>query len=556
MKWPVCFSQNSFIAQARFCGVNRTIKADMELIVSRPRGARVVQDYLSGEGASPAFFGRRFDDFSSFIDKAAEVDRRFDRAARERAVEAIIIPPDGDASRLDAFVEKGGYMVTTGQQPGLYGGPMYSLHKALTAVRLAETLEKRLGSPVIPVFWVASDDHDWAEANHADLIGTDNELRRYELPPLEGDRSPPLHRIEFGPEASDVLESFVQSIPDNDFSAEYVELLRSGFSEGCTMPGGFHVLMQKLLGPFGLFFTDAAHPAVKQHSAELLLAELERAEELEGVLSSTADALEASGYDLQVPIMPSGVNLFLEGPAGRERIYRDGDGFRLRTSGEPLHAAQIRKAAETDPTALSPNVLFRPVVESAVFPTLAYVGGPGEMAYFAQLRAYFEAHDIEMPIVFPRFAATIVETKIRKVLTKFDVGIESLNRPFHEISTELAREGVPEDVRAAIGKLRGSLGAGVGELQKAATAVDPTLKGPVQHLRSSAFAALDDVEKKVTQAVKRESEITLSQLEKAKLHLFPNGKPAERVQSPIYYLTRYGGSVLEHLHEAFVVNLD
>ncbi|MGY8779091.1 MAG: hypothetical protein ACKVIN_13345, partial [Longimicrobiales bacterium] len=120
----------------------------------------------------------------------------------------------------------------------------------------------------------------------------------------------------------------------------------------------------------------------------------------------------------------------------------------------------------------------------------------------------------------------------------------------------MAREDVPDDVRAAVGKLRGALGAGVGELQKAATAVDPTLKGPVQHLRSSAFAALDDVEKKVTQAVKRESEITLSQLEKAQLHLFPNGKPAERVQSPIYYLARYGGSVLERLHEAFTVNLD
>ena len=178
------------------------------------------------------------------------------------------------------------------------------------------------------------------------------------------------------------------------------------------------------------------------------------------------------------------------------------------------------------------------------------------MAYFAQLKGYFEAHGIEMPIVYPRFGATLVETKIRKVLDKFDVEIQALQRPFHEIATEIARDEVPAEVRGAIGTLRGAIGGGVSELQKAASAVDPTLKGPVQHLRNQAFAALDDVEKKVVQAVKRESEITLAQLEKAQLHLYPLGKPSERVQNPLYFLARYGGVVLDSLYERFAVNLD
>jgi bacillithiol synthase len=528
----------------------------MELNVSRPRGAKVVQDYLAGEGAAPAFFGLRFDDPQAFVTKADEVDARFDRAARERAVEALTVPEGGDAGRLADFVERGGYMVTTGQQPGLYGGPLYSIFKALTAVRLAEALEQRLGKPVLPVFWVASDDHDWAEANHADLIGTDNELRRYEVAAPDPTVAPPLHRIALGADADEVVGQFVQSLPETDFSSEYVELIRGAFASGSTMPDGYHVLMHKLLGSFGLYFTDAANVAVKEHSSELLLDELGRAEELEDVLRTTARGLEAAGYELQVPVMAGGVNLFLEGPAGRERLYRDGEGFRMRTSGGTIDADGVRAARDEDPTVLSPNVLLRPVVESAVFPTLAYVGGPGEMAYFAQLRAYFEAHGIGMPIVYPRWGATLVETKIRKVLTKFHVEPSDLNRPFHEIASDIAREDVPDDVRAAIGKLRGALGAGVGELQKAASAVDPTLKGPVQHLRSQAFAALDDVEKKVTQAVKRESEIALAQLEKAQLHLFPRGKPAERVQSPLYFLARYGGALLEELYDAFEVNFE
>jgi bacillithiol biosynthesis cysteine-adding enzyme BshC len=528
----------------------------MELIVSRPSGARVVQDYLAGEAAAADFFGRRFDDLASFAAKAAEVDGRFDRAARERAVAALTVPPGADPSRLRRFVDEGGYVVTTGQQPGLYGGPLYSIYKALTAVRLAEALEERLGKPVLPVFWVASDDHDWVEANHADVITVDNELRRFQIDTPDPGRAPALHRIELPAQADEVLDAFCAVLPDTEFSGEFVSLIRDGYRSGRTLPDGFHALMQGALGRFGLYFTDAADPTVKEGSRELLLGELEDSARFEDVLRATAHQLELQGYDLQVPILEGGVNLFLEGSAGRERLYREEGRFRLRGSGEYLDVVEIRARVERDPLALSPNVLLRPVVESRVFPTLAYVGGPGEMAYFAQLRGYFEAHGIEMPIVFPRWAATVVETKIRKVLDKFGMALPGLSRPFHEIASEIAREEVPADVRAAIGQLRGALGTGVSELQRAASAVDPTLKGPVQHLRSQAFGALDDVEKKVTAAVKREREITLSQLEKAQLHLYPLGSPAERVQSPMYFLTRYGGTFLDRLFTAFAVEFE
>jgi uncharacterized protein YllA (UPF0747 family) len=194
------------------------------------------------------------------------------------------------------------------------------------------------------------------------------------------------------------------------------------------------------------------------------------------------------------------------------------------------------------------------VVESAVFPTLSYVAGPGETAYFGQLGDYFEAHGIRMPVIHPRFGATVVEAKIRKVLDKFGLDVPALDRPFHEISSEIARDEVPEEVKKAVGALRGTVAKGVGELNEAVKAIDPTLKGPVQHVRSQTFAALDELEKKVVHALKRENEIALAQLEKAQLHLFPLGKPQERVLNPFYYLTRYGGAFLEELLKRFSVN--
>ena len=527
---------------------------NLELLVQHPAGAAIVRDYLAGAERACELFGGPFGTLAAFRRKAEDVDARFDREARGRAAEAVIVPEGASRERLDRFVEEGGYMVTTGQQPALFGGPLYGVHKALTAVRLAEALEAALERPVLPLFWVASEDHDWAEANHASLVGVDNELHRVEVASPDP-RTHALHRIRLGSALETSVDEFLQLLPTTDFSEEYFTLIRDAFPAGATLPEGYHATLQGLLGRFGLYFTDAAHPAVKRHSRNALLAELERSEELEGVLRATASAVESAGYALQVPLLEGGLNLFLEGTQGRERLYREDGAFRLHSSGTRLSAADVRSRFEDDPSVLSPNVLLRPVVESTVFPTLAYVGGPGEMAYFAQLSGYFRAHGIGMPVVYPRWAATPVEAKIRKVLVKFGLDVDALSRPFHEIAGDIARDEMPEDVRSALGAVKGSIAAGVAELQKATARIDPTLKGPVQHVRSQAFGALDDVERKVVLAIKREREIALGQLQKAQVHLYPLGKPVDRVQSPFYFLTRYGGSLLDALHERFAVDL-
>lgn len=528
---------------------------NLELLVGRPSGAPVVQDYLEGNPVVLSFFEGHFDDPAAYAEKAAEVDGRFDREARRRAAAAMHAPPGTDPSRLDRFVDEGGYVVTTGQQPGLFGGPLYNVYKALTVVRLAEALETRLGKPVLPLFWVGSEDHDWEEANHTCIVGVDNELHEPVLPAPHEEHRPSIHRIPLGPEILSLRDEFLANLPDSDFSGPFRALLEEASVEGATLSASFRLIMERLLGRFGLFFTDAADPALKTASRPALQRELERSEELEATLAGTADRLQAAGYGLQVSLMDGGVNLFLESAAGRERVYRENGGYRLRISGDHLSAAEVLGRADGDPTALSPNVFLRPVVESTVFPTLAYVGGPGEMAYFAQLRDYFTAHGIRMPVIHPRFGAMAVEAKIRKVLDKFALEPAALDRPFHEIAGDIAREEVPEGVRRALGQLRGALGKGVGELEEAVKTVDPTLRGPVKHVRSQAFAALDDLEKKVVHALKRENEIALAQLEKAQLHLFPRGKPQERVMNPFYYLSRYGDAFLDEAFRRFTVNL-
>jgi len=448
-------------------------------------------------------------------------------------------------------------VVTTGQQPGLFTGPLYSLYKALTAVRLAESLEGVVGRPVAPLFWVASEDHDWAEANHTWVVGVDNELHRLELPDREGAGTVPLHRLSVGDALPPLLDRLAGLLPDTPVASETVALFREAYGGGAhvTLPDGFQAALERLLEPFGVLFVQAHDPVLKERARPLLDRSVTEGEHVERLLSERAAALEAAGFPVQVPVMEDGINLFLEGPGGRERLYRDGDGYRLRHSGVHLSRDEVLARIRAEPDTVSPNVLLRPVVEAHVFPTLSYVAGPGELSYFAQLHPLFQAMEVGMPVIHPRFGATVVERKIQKVLDKFQLDQAALFRPFHELAGEIARDEVPEDVRRALGEIRGALGKGTGALAQAAREIDPTLKGPIQHARSVAMDAYEDAEKKILQAVKRENETALKQVEKAQLHLAPEGKPQERVLSAAYYLSRYGTEWLAEVARGMEVAL-
>ena len=510
---------------------------------------------MQGERHLARFFEGDYRDRGAYLAKANEVDERFHHDARELAFSLVRAPSEAARRGLERVRTEGGYFVTTGQQPGLFGGPLYSLYKALSAVKLAETLETALARPVLPLFWVASEDHDWEEADHTHLLDAENRIHVFRVPPQAGTPGRPLHRIPLATGLEKVLADFIQVIPESEFSDVYLKLVRECYSPGVTLPVGFRTLMEGLLSDLPMLFIDAADPRLKEASLPLLLGELDVAEEQEALLHRVASHLEMDGYTAQVPILEGGTNLFLEGPAGRDRIYREGSGFRLKRADLTLSRSEIQARAEADPSCISPNVLLRPVVESTLLPTVSYVAGPGELAYFAQLKEYFRSHGLRMPVVFPRHSVTFVEAKIRKVLEKFHLTVEALDRPHHELAAEIAREEVPPDVRRSLGEIRGAIGKGAGTLAKAIQAIDPTLKGPVNNARNSAFSAFDEAERKILQAVKRQNEVTLGQLEKAQQNLFPLGKPQERVLNPLHYLARYGPDLVPALLEGFDVAL-
>jgi bacillithiol synthase len=516
----------------------------MEIQVQPLSGHPLVDDYLAQDPRILDFFpGSPFDP-EAYAARKEAIAGRFDDEHRRAMAEAVRPLSREAADRLDAVRAGDGFFVTTGQQPGLFGGPLYSIYKALSAIALAAALEKVVDAPVLPLFWVASDDHDWAEANHVHLLDTGNSLVRLTL---EGGAEPPrsMGRRRLGGTVESTLNELSQALPPSEFAPILLERLRRAWSPDRTVAAAFMETLAGLLDGLPVGLVDGQSPVVRRLALPVVRAELSDPEASEAALRGRTEALETAGYGVQVPILEGASNVFLEDDeGGRERLIRSGDGWLLRSSGRPLGAGEVEGMLAREPDRFSANVVLRPVVESAVFPTLAYVGGPGEIRYLAQTAGLFERHGVPMPVVYPRWSVTLVESKVGKVLEKFGLEASAFHRPVAELIAERVREEVPEEVTEEVSRLRSRIGEGYAALLDAARVVDATLKGPINGARNEAFRGLAEVEKKIRHHVKLAGEVELEQIEKAAVNLAPLGKPQERVLNVHQYLARYGDELI------------
>jgi bacillithiol synthase len=519
-------------------------------------GDRLLDDYVAGDPRLAPFFPASPFDPDAYRAKAAELRSRFDHDSLH-AMAAAVRPLSGGArDRLAAIAGGDGFFVTTGQQPGLFGGPLYTVSKALTAVALARRLEAVLQAPVLPVFWIASDDHDWEEANHVHLLDTGNTLRRLTL---AGDPRPPrsMGRRPLDGSAEAALDELTQALPPSEFAPGMLARLRDAYQGPATVASAFAATLESLFDGLVLGLVDAQDPVVRALARPVIGRELEQAGTHSEALARQTALLEEAGYEAQVQILPGSSNVFHEDEEhGRERLLREDAGWVLRTSGRKLAEAEVRSLLDSDPARFSPNVVLRPVVESAVFPTLAYVAGPGEVRYLAQTGPLFEAHGVGMPLIFPRLSVLLVEGKVAKVLEKFGLEASSFNRPVHELITDAVREDVPAAVQTALVSLRDAIRSGWDELNAAARDVDPTLKGPIVAGRNEGLRAVSEVEKKIRQHVKVNQQTELEQIAKAAANLAPLGKPQERVLNVHQYLARYGHTLLESILARMERSLD
>ena len=469
-------------------------------------------------------------------------------AGIKQGLRQAVVTGHEEARRQADRLFGGASAVTTGQQPGLLTGPLYTIFKALSAIVLARRLESETGAPFVPVFWSAGDDHDFHEANHIHLLTRQNEIERLTLRERDAEAPlTPMYREPVGPEIGRVLSRIDDETPDTEFKAGVLEWLQRHYQAEHTMAGAFRDAIADLLGRFGLVVLDASHPAVKQAAAPLVMQALEDAADVNIALDRQAGKLREAGQDVPVAVGSDQTLVLLEGRLGRDRLmlHGDGGGYATRRSHERFSLEELREQCQAEPERFSPNVLLRPVVERYLLPTITYVAGPGELKYLPQAEPLYERFGLTPQRPVPRWSARFVETKVQKVLDKYGIEAEDLALPDGSLESRLVRDEFPDDVSAALAKLRQTLGRYYGDLEQAATGIDPTMKRPIQSARNHALAGLNEVEKKLVAHLKQKNDVILQQIGKARNNIFPAGHSQERILNVAQFLVKYGPGFLE-----------
>ncbi len=415
--------------------------------------------------------------------------------------------------------------VTTGQQPGLFTGPLYTVYKALSAIAIARRLERERRVPVVPVFWVAGDDHDFAEANHASVLNAAGEPERIVL----RERDPgapllPLYREPCGAEIGAAIEALRAALPETEFKAGVLEWLAAEYRPEANLADAFAHALTALLAPRGLAVFCAHHPAAKRAAAPWVL---------KGLRVTLPDGLS--------PVL-------VEASAGRDRLRSDGHHFVTRRSGEHFTDAELlERVGATAPERLSPNVLLRPVVEAALFPTVAYAAGPGELEYLPDAAPLYRELGVPPQTPVARWSGVLVEGRFDKVMRKHGLTLADFETPPGALEARLVGESLGPDVEAAFTGTRRHIEEDYARLAQVVGRLDPTLERTVQSARNAALAGTHDVEKRLVASLKRANDTLLGQLGRARAALAPGGKPQERVLTAASFLARYGTGLVDEL---------
>jgi bacillithiol biosynthesis cysteine-adding enzyme BshC len=466
------------------------------------------------------------------------------------ALEPAFVASATRDSVLARLRQPGALAVTTGQQPGLFTGPLYTIHKALSAAALASVLERRWGRPVVPVFWLAGDDHDFAEASHASWIGGDGALVTAALPPRSADAPlTPMYRQPLGPGVATALESLAGALPTSEFRDATLDWLARHYTPEATVAGSFAGALAELLAPAGVLCFDSTHPAAKRASSALVLQALSQAAELDRDLDRQLEALGTSARTSGITVGDGASLVMLEAGQGRDRLIAADGAFVTRRSREQFGLETLQRIAAEFPGRLSPNVLLRPVVESAFFPTVAYLGGPGELRYLAVTPPIYQRLGVIRQLPLPRWSGVIVEPRVDRVLEKFGAGLDELLAPPGALEARLVRSRLPPSVTAALGEIRDTLTRAYDAVLAGAVDIDPTLARPIQGTRQQALTGSEDVEKKLVLHLKRRQETELAQIARARAAVLPGQKPQERVLTLAPFLARYGPALLDALRE-------
>jgi bacillithiol biosynthesis cysteine-adding enzyme BshC len=523
----------------RFTDIPRTSKLFTDFLYNYEKVAQFYTDF--GRTVSPlAEHARQIGAQEFDRDRVADALERINRKAGS---------PELTFKHIEMLRRKGSVAIVTGQQAGLFTGPLYTVHKALTVIKLAACLREQ-GVEAVPVFWIASEDHDYEEVNHTRLIDPEGNVQTVQYEPDNRPLEVPVGKIELDEGINAALDQFIGQLPPSEFLQQIENDLRESYKAGTPFAEAFAKLMARIFKDYGVVLLDPSDEGLKQVAAPLYAKAIEKTTEIANALVERSATLVNAGYHAQVNIAEDMVPLFIIDEGRRVALtHRDGR-FQVKGSGRSFEKDELAQLALRCPNCFSPNVTLRPVVQDYLLPTAAYIGGPAEIAYFAQLRAVYEVLERQEPCVLPRASFSLVEGRHQKTMEKYGLQLTDFFDGLHSAITKVVETSLDRSTAEAFAETEKIFDEQLTKLEESLHKADPTLADSLKRSREKVLYQIEHLRTRFIHASARREETTFRQVERAYTSLMPNKNYQERELNVFYFLSRYGQSLIDELHDA------
>ncbi len=458
-------------------------------------------------------------------------------------------------TNINLLLSENTFAIVTGQQLGILTGPLYTIYKIITAIKLSNQLNDKYPElKFVPIFWLEGDDHDFAEVNWIKILDNENSLTKIIYDDgldIETNRGP-MGNYQFDLMIDNFIEKISSSLRETEFKSDILTLIKKHYYAGATFKSAFVGLVREFFDKYGLIILDPQDIEIKKWLKDIFIKDIESYRFISEELILRSAKLEER-YHAQVKIKP--INLFYVEDGGRYLIEPSGNDFRLKGKRKKFTIDQLIAEIDSNSEKFSPNVILRPVCQDFILPTAYYVAGPSEICYHAQIYPYYGIHNLTPPILYPRASATIIESKVQNVLNKYSLKLIDFFTDLEKLATNVTDKNSEVVVNDLITSTINELEKPFENLKNNLVKIDSTLEDVVTNSKNKTFQILEIVKEKALNAQKKKNEITFRQIYKTSNILYPDENLQEREINFVYFANKYSLNFIKYIFEKLDINL-
>jgi bacillithiol synthase len=520
---------------------------------------KIFTDYIYHFKKVDKFFTSNFSDKNEYL-KVFKIHSEKKSEAHNKIADIIkeqynnLNASETTIQNINSLKDKETLAIVTGQQLGIIGGPLYTFYKIITAIKLSNYLNEKYDNyNFVPIFWLEGDDHDFEEIRSINLINSNNETVKISYNdglPEDAERGS-IGTVPLKETINKFFDDVNLNLRNSEFKEQILSQLRNIYSPGKTFNQSFKELIFWIFDCYGLIIFDPQDVRTKELLVPVFKKEIKDfRQHLERLISVSAELEEE--YHAQVKVHP--LNLFYSIDGGRYSIVPDENIFKLKRKRKKFTYDEIMREIDEHPENFSPNVLLRPICQDYLLPTVFYVGGPSEIAYFAQVNSLYDFYDIPHPIIYPRSSATILENNISSIIEKYNLDVKDLFTDLKSLGNKVIKSVSESSLDELFNEAENQVENALSKLKDNLFEIDKTMSDSSLKYKEKIISYIEELKGKALEAQKKKHEVTLRQIEKLSTHFYPNSNLQERELNFLYFAHKYGIDFIKKLFDTLEIN--